>query len=112
VHLQALNEQLWVLSRLVLHPTFRGAGIAAGFVQRACATCPIDWIETLTALGQVNPVFARAGFVRVGTIHKPLTGQGATGGAYGGRLSTESQTKSRYSAPVYYVRDNRKRGNL
>ncbi len=30
--LAALNGQLWVLQRVVLHPTYRGAGIAAGFV--------------------------------------------------------------------------------
>src|SRR5439155_5272718 len=66
--LQALNRQLWLLSRVVLHPTYRGAGVAAAFVRRACETCPVNWIETLSAMGQVNPFFDRAGFVRVGVI--------------------------------------------
>src|SRR5690606_24918665 len=34
--LQALNRQLLMLSRVVLHPTYRGAGIAAWFVRQCC----------------------------------------------------------------------------
>jgi ABC-type ATPase with predicted acetyltransferase domain len=100
-----MNRQLWVLARVVLHPTYRGAGIAAAFVRRACETCPVPWIETLTAMGQVNPFFERAGFRRVGIIRKSKRGSGR--GVYGGRLSAESAAKSRFSEPVYYVFDNR-----
>lgn len=104
--LAALNEQLWLLQRVVLHPTYRGAGIAAGFVRRACELCPVDWIETLTAMGSVNPFFERAGFVRVGTVRHT----GGRHGAYaGGRVSADTLAKSRHSAPVYYVFDNRGR---
>jgi GNAT superfamily N-acetyltransferase len=109
-HLAALNQQLWLLSRVVLHPTYRGAGIAAAFVRRACETCPARWIETLSAMGQVNPFFERAGFVRVGVVRKnakPRSGYGAYAG--GRRLSAESAAKSRFSEPVYYVLDNRRR---
>jgi len=94
-----------VLSRVVLHPTYRGAGIAASFVRRACQTCPVPWIETLSAMGHANPFFERAGFVRVGVIRKR---KNKRGGAYGsGHLSAESSAKSRHSEPVYYVWDNR-----
>ena len=109
VALTALNEQLWLLSRVVLHPTYRGAGIAAGFVRAACAACPVPWIETLTAMGHANPFFERAGFTRVGVIRK--TGdEKAYGGQYGVRgakCSRETVAKSRFSEPVYYVFDNR-----
>jgi N-acetylglutamate synthase-like GNAT family acetyltransferase len=104
-HLAALNRQLWVLARVVVHPTYRGAGVAASFVRRACATCPVPWIETLSAMGQFNPFFERAGFVRVGVIRKARSGSAR--GAYGGRVSAESAGKSRFSEPVYYVFDNR-----
>jgi GNAT superfamily N-acetyltransferase len=106
--LAALNRQVWLLARVVLHPTYRGAGVAAAFVRRACRTCPVPWVETLSAMGRVNPFFERAGFVRVGTIRKGRRSRGAHG-AYGGgrRLSAESAAKSRYSEPVYYVLDNR-----
>src|SRR5205823_12840029 len=107
--LQALNRQLWLLSRVVLHPTYRGAGIAAAFVRRACQTCPVDWIETLTAMGQVNPFFERAGFVRVGEVRRKGGDHAGIYAKRGVRLSAETRAKSRFSAPVYYVFDNRGR---
>ncbi len=117
VALSALNEQLWLLQRVVLHPTYRGAGIAAAFVNRACELCPVDWVETLSAMGQANPFFERAGFVRVGVIRKPRRAGGVgpprprTNGAYGTnrKPSAESAVMSRHGEPVYYVRDNRGR---
>src|SRR5207249_139135 len=77
LHLSGLNRQLWLLARVVLHPTYRGAGIGAAFVRRACTTCPVDWIETLSAMGQANPFFERAGFVRVGVVRKDRRATGA-----------------------------------
>jgi GNAT superfamily N-acetyltransferase len=109
-HLAALNKQLWLLSRVVLHPTYRGAGIAAAFVRRACQTCPARWIETLSAMGQVNPFFERAGFVRVGVVRKGRRSSGGRGAYISGGLSAASAAKSRFSEPVYYVFDNRGRG--
>jgi N-acetylglutamate synthase-like GNAT family acetyltransferase len=109
VAMGALNEQLWLLQRVVIHPTYRGAGIAADFVRRACQLCPVDWIETLTAMGHANPFFERAGFTRVGVIRR--TAKSGKHGAYGGkaRVSAETLAKSRFSEPVYYVFDNRNR---
>jgi ABC-type ATPase with predicted acetyltransferase domain len=105
--MSALNQQLWVLSRVVLHPTYRGAGIAAAFVRRACETCPVRWIETLSAMGQANPFFERAGFARVGVIRK--TGRSHARAAYPNRrnVGATEEAKSRFSEPVYYVFDNR-----
>jgi N-acetylglutamate synthase-like GNAT family acetyltransferase len=110
VGLRAMNQQLWLLQRVVLHPTYRGAGLAAAFVRRACELCPVDWIETLSAMGHANPFFERAGFVRVGVIrHSQRRGSGH--GAYGSRnrVSAESVQKSQFSEPIYYVFDNRNR---
>jgi hypothetical protein len=107
--LSALNEQLWLLSRIVIHPTYRGAGIAADFVRRTCSSCPVPWIETLTAMGHANPIFERAGFTRVGIVRKEGDGVGY-GGQFGptGKCNGVSRGKSRWSEPVYYVWDNRK----
>jgi ABC-type ATPase with predicted acetyltransferase domain len=114
--LQALNMQLWLLARVVLHPTYRGAGIGSTFVRRACQTCPVDWIETLAAMGQMNLFFEWAGFTRIGVIRKEMAigrdCRNGPRGAYGPvnvRLSAESRRKSRSSEPVYYVFDNRGR---
>jgi hypothetical protein len=104
-----------VLQRVVLHPTYRGAGVAAAFVRRACELCPVDWVETLAAMGQANPVFERAGFARVGVVKKSSRGRKCPGsGAYAGksRVSAETARKSRFSDPVYYVFDNRGRGGV
>jgi len=100
--LQALNRQLWLLQRVVLHPTYRGAGIAADFVRRACELCPVPWIETLSAMGRANPFFERAGFERIGTIRKT---DGSSRGAYGVR-SKRKPDAYRFSEPVYYIRRN------
>jgi ABC-type ATPase with predicted acetyltransferase domain len=114
VALAALNEQLWLLQRVVLHPTYRGAGVAAAFVRRACELCPVDWVETLSAMGQTNPFFERAGFVRVGVIRKSGRTAARNYGAYaarGARVSAETAVKGRFSEPVYYVFDNRRRSS-
>lgn len=106
--LAALNEQIWLLQRVVLHPTYRGAGLAAAFVRRCCELCPVPWVETLSAMGRVNPFFERAGFVRVGVVVK-ATGSNGRHGAYGGkgRVRADTVERGRYSAPAYYVFDNR-----
>jgi hypothetical protein len=113
-----MNRQLVMLSRVVLHPTYRGAGIAAAFIRRSCEQSGFPWIETLAQMGHVSPFFERAGFVRVGTTggrqlsrlaHSKIIGGGRKNG--GARLVTEeTYRKSRYAQPVYYVFDNRRQG--
>lgn len=104
VQMAALNEKLWCLQRVVLHPTYRGAGVAAAFVRRACELCPVDWVETLTALGHANPVFERAGFIRVGPTGSPRRDRH---GAYAPTRAASEQC--RFAEPVYFVFDNRNR---
>jgi hypothetical protein len=114
--LQALNSQVVMLSRVVLHPTYRGAGLAADFIRASCRSCPWPWIETLTEMGHVHPFFEKAGFVRVGVSSARRRSRAAHSAIYAGRkskrkrstlLSAESHEKSRYAEPVYYVFDNR-----
>jgi GNAT superfamily N-acetyltransferase len=106
IGLAALNRQVWLLQRVVLHPTYRGAGIASAFVRRACELCPIDWIETLSAMGHANPFFERAGFVKVGQIDHVGERNGAYGGDYP-QLSTTTR-RNHFSTPIYYILDNRR----
>jgi ABC-type ATPase with predicted acetyltransferase domain len=113
--LRTLNQQLVMLSRVVLHPTYRGAGIAALYVRRSCELCPFRWIETLAEMGHVNPFFEKAGFVRVGASASAPQSRSAYSQIYGGRrqhgaaglISEETYRKSRHARPVYYVFDNR-----
>jgi GNAT superfamily N-acetyltransferase len=115
--IRTMNRQLLTLSRVVLHPTYRGAGLAAAFIRRSCELSGFPWIETLAQMGHVNPFFERAGFVRVGTTrvrhrsrltHSQIYGGGRKHGG-SGLVTAETHRKSRYARPVYYVFDNRER---
>lgn len=115
--MQVLNRQITMLSRVVLHPVWRGAGVARQFVRRACELSPFPWIETLTEMGHFNPFFERAGFIRVGATepcersretHSSLYGSRKRHGRQTALLSWETFEKSRHSNPVYYIFDNRK----
>ncbi|QDT52231.1 hypothetical protein Pan44_02400 [Caulifigura coniformis] len=121
LRLRSLNHNLVLLSRVVLHPTYRGAGIGSEFVRRSCQLCRFPWIEALTEMGRINPFFERAGFVRVPTVAGGVRKvQSRTGHSsiYGGRrkdgsrklVSQETYDKSRYARPVYYIFDNRDAG--
>ena len=118
LRLRTLNQQVSMLSRVVLHPTYRGAGIAADFVLRSCELCPWPWIETLTEMGRINPFFEKAGFLRVptgATSSVKLKSRRGHSSIYGGRrkdgsrilVSRETFEKSRFANPVYYIFDNR-----
>jgi hypothetical protein len=115
--LKSLNHSVVMLQRVVIHPTYRGAGIAAAFVRRACELCPYPWIETLTQMGHVNPFFEAAGFTRVGVVAARVCSRREHSALYGGKrrhgqalISRETFEKSRYSNPVYYIFDNRAAG--
>ncbi|MDA0836027.1 MAG: hypothetical protein O2955_20110 [Planctomycetota bacterium] len=123
LQLRALNAQLVTLSRVVLHPTYRGIGLAPRFVRRCCEQIPFPWIETLTEMGHINPFFEKAGFTRVGQCdaaerslaeHSAIyAGSSATLGVkqkpHGRQhlLSRATHDKSRHATPVYYIFDNR-----
>ncbi|MFG0331860.1 MAG: hypothetical protein ACF8TS_00735, partial [Maioricimonas sp. JB049] len=115
--IQAMNRQLVMLSRVVLHPTYRGAGIAARYIHRSCRLCPFPWIETLTQMGHVHPFFEKAGFVRVGATEPKGKTRRDHSSIYGGDrdraskpiVTEETFRKSRFARPVYYIFDNRDR---
>lgn len=116
--MRTLNRQLVTLSRVVLHPAYRGAGLAALFVRRSCELSRWRWIETLAEMGHWNPFFEKAGFVRVGvtrnasnSLAKHSTFYRDCSKRHGKQtlVSQETHEKSRYAEPVYYIFDNRNR---
>ncbi len=66
-----LNRELRILRRLVMHPDVRGCGLGHWFVRRTLPRVGTRFVECLAAMGAVNPVFERAGMVRVGRIPLP-----------------------------------------
>ncbi len=105
--MKAVNEQLMCLSRVVMHPTYRGAGLTSRFLQKACELSGSPWVEALSQIGQVHPLFERAGFVRVGVCDGPRkrtrSGHSAIYGGSKRMVSRETFEKSLRSQPVYYV---------
>ena len=110
--LTSISEQLVCLSRVVLDPVYRGAGIGVDFIRASCLAQPFPWVETLTEMGHLNPVFERAGFVRVDTPEREAGNRAKHSALWGTRsslsgkkrlLKTESHEKSRWARPVYLV---------
>src|SRR5699024_4267982 len=52
------------ISRVVVHPTFRGVGIAQALIKECIKRSDVK-IDTLAAMAKYNPVFERAGMTRV-----------------------------------------------
>ncbi len=70
-NLRRLNKELRILRRLVMHPDVRGCGLGHWFVRKTMPKVGVRFVECLAAMGAVNPVFERAGMVRVGRCPLP-----------------------------------------
>ena len=76
------NRDVRTISRVVVHPQFRGVGLASRLVRFVCEQCPTRWVEAYAVMGRVHPFFEKGGM----KCHDPPTGDG----------------------PVYYLFDRRK----
>jgi energy-coupling factor transporter ATP-binding protein EcfA2/predicted GNAT family acetyltransferase len=56
-----LNAEVECISRVVVHPAFRGAGLAVAMVRHALEHAERPRVEALAAMGAVHPFFERAG---------------------------------------------------
>ena len=56
-----LNAEMRCISRIVVHPQWRGLGLAIRLVREALATATTPFTEALAAMGHVHPFFERAG---------------------------------------------------
>jgi len=66
-----LNEQVRILRRLVIHPDVRGCGLGHYLVRKTLPQVGTRYVECLAALGEINPVFEKAGMRRIGTCPDP-----------------------------------------
>ena len=56
-----LNDEVRCISRVVVHPQWRGLGLAVRLVRAALETMTTPCTEALAAMGRVHPFFRRAG---------------------------------------------------
>ena len=63
--LRFVNGNVRTISRVVVHPQFRGVGLASRLVRRVCEHCPTRWVEAFAVMGRVHPFFERGGMRRV-----------------------------------------------
>lgn len=63
-----LNQEVRVISRVVVHPCWRGMGLAVRLVRAALHDPTTLYTESLAAMGRVNPFFERAGMT---AYHRP-----------------------------------------
>ena len=103
------------MSRLVIDPRYRGAGLAAKFLRRCCQMVPVTWIELIAVMAGVVPFAESAGFIAAGSCADKLSGRGTSAVRLSGRsrptneatmikAALEGRVASR---PRYYVFDNR-----
>ena len=59
------NRHIRTISRIIVHPQFRGLGLARLLIQRLCADCPTRFVEATAAMADAHPMFERAGMHRL-----------------------------------------------
>jgi len=120
---EVINRNFACVSRLVLDPRYRGAGIGGWFLRSACEAAPWPWIELISEMANLVPFYKTAGFVQAGRSEgKPpfdyardKPGESKRGSAHGfwGKSNWTDATyaqytrRTRHSRPAYCIRDNR-----
>ncbi len=56
-----LNDEIECISRVIVHPVYRGCGLAVRLVRHALAKALKPFVEALAAMGKINPFFILAG---------------------------------------------------
>ena len=66
-----LNRELRIIRRIVVHPDIRGCGLGHFLIRETMPMLGVTYVECLAGLGEVNPVFERAGMKRIGRCPLP-----------------------------------------
>ena len=62
--LRLLNRELRCISRIVIHPQYRGISLAQYLVRETLPRAGTPLVEAMAAMGRVNPFFTKAGMTR------------------------------------------------
>ena len=90
--LRFINLHVRTISRVIVHPQFRGLGIASALVRRICEDCPTRYVEAIAAMGEVHPLFEKAGMRKVGEGYFLLDRRAIEGKKKASTSSSKSQT--------------------
>ena len=60
-----LNRHLRCISRLIVHPQFRGIGLSTYLVRQLCRQSHTRYVEAISRLAAYHPVFTRAGLQHI-----------------------------------------------
>jgi len=60
-----INQEIARISRVIIHPKFRGIGLGAFLVRETMPLVKAKVVEVLAVMAKYNPFFERAGMVRV-----------------------------------------------
>lgn len=59
----AINREIDLISRVIVHPTFRGIGLGARLIADTLRQRPFRWVEMSAAMGAINPFAQKAGMM-------------------------------------------------
>ena len=60
-----VNANVRTISRVVVHPQFRSAGLAVAMVRCILSHCDTRYVEALAVMGRGHPFFERAGMRKI-----------------------------------------------
>lgn len=58
---QAINREVDLISRVIVHPTFRGIGLGVRLIKETLELRPFKYVEMSAAMGAINPFAEKAG---------------------------------------------------
>ena len=56
-----INQNIRTISRLIVHPTYRGLGLASILIQCILHNCPTRYTEALATMAKAHPLFFKSG---------------------------------------------------
>lgn len=66
-----INREFRTIARVVIHPQWRGLGLAVRLVKHALSEPETVYTEALAAMGRVHPFFERSGMIRYDRPPRP-----------------------------------------
>ncbi|MBX5327322.1 MAG: ATP-binding cassette domain-containing protein [Candidatus Bathyarchaeia archaeon] len=67
--MKEMNQQLSIISRVVLHPKYRTIGLGARLVKETLPLVGTPYVEAVAVMAKYNPFFEKAGMIKFATQH-------------------------------------------